>query len=74
LFTLQHIDQEANDDEAHLVGNECVGQSVEIVVQCEDDYLKQMDIWEDKVSMVLLIGGHLETGIYHIANIERAKK
>jgi len=33
-----------------------------------------MDIWEDNVSMVLLIGGQLETGLYDIANIERVKK
>jgi hypothetical protein len=33
-----------------------------------------MDIWEDKVSMVLFTGGHLETRLYDIANIKRAKK
>jgi hypothetical protein len=33
-----------------------------------------MEIWEDKVLMVLLTGGHLETGLYNIANIKRAKK
>jgi hypothetical protein len=33
-----------------------------------------MDIWEDIVSMALLIGGHLEAELDNIANIERAKK
>jgi hypothetical protein len=33
-----------------------------------------MDIWEDKVLMLLLIGGHLEARIYDTTNIERAKK
>jgi hypothetical protein len=33
-----------------------------------------MDMWEDNVSMVLLISGHLEIGLFDIANIERAKK
>jgi hypothetical protein len=33
-----------------------------------------MDIWENKVSMVLFTGGHLETRLYDIANIKRAKK
>jgi hypothetical protein len=42
--------------------------------QIEDDQSKQMDIWEDNVSMVLLIGGHLEAELYDIANVERAKK
>ncbi len=31
-------------------------------------------MWEDNVSMVLLISGHLEIGLFDIANIERAKK
>jgi hypothetical protein len=33
-----------------------------------------MDIWEDNVSMVLLVGGHLEIGLYDTTNIDRAKK
>jgi hypothetical protein len=33
-----------------------------------------MDIWEDNVSMVLLIGGHLEAELDNTTNIERAKK
>jgi len=33
-----------------------------------------MDIWEDKVSMVLLTNGHLEVRIYNITNIKRVKK
>jgi hypothetical protein len=33
-----------------------------------------MDIWDDKVSMVLLTSGHLEDGIYDTTNIERVKK
>jgi len=48
-------------------------KSVDIVVQCENDQLRQMDIWEDKTSMVLLIGGHLEVGIYDTSNIKRLR-
>jgi hypothetical protein len=33
-----------------------------------------MDIWENNVSMVLFISGHLETKLYDITNIKRAKK
>ncbi len=42
--------------------------------QSEDDKSRQMGIWEDNVSMVLLIGGHLETELYDTTNIEQAKK
>jgi hypothetical protein len=49
-------------------------KSVEIMGQCEDDQSRQMEIWEDNVSMVLFTDGHLEIGLYDIANIERAKK
>jgi hypothetical protein len=35
---------------------------------------RQMDIWEDNVSMVLFIGGHLEIGLYDITNIKNVKK
>jgi hypothetical protein len=50
------------------------GKSVETMGQSEDDQSRQMGIWEDNVSMVLLIGGHLETKFYDIANIKRANK
>jgi hypothetical protein len=33
-----------------------------------------MDIWGDKVAMLLFIGEHLETGVYDDANINKAKK
>jgi len=33
-----------------------------------------MDIWEDKVVMLLLIGEQLEVGVYDGANINKAKK
>lgn len=33
-----------------------------------------MDIWEDKVAMVLLINGHLEVDIHETSSIKRAKK
>jgi hypothetical protein len=46
------------------------GKNVEIMGQCDDDLTKQMDIWEDNVSMVLLTSGHLEIGFYDIANIK----
>jgi hypothetical protein len=42
--------------------------------QNEDDQSRQMGIQEDNVSMVLLTGGHLETELYDITNIKRAKK
>ncbi len=41
---------------------------------CEEEQLKQMDIWEDKVAMVLLINGHLEVDIHEVSSIKRAKK
>jgi hypothetical protein len=50
------------------------GKSVETIGRCENDQSRQMDIWEDNVSMVLLIGGHLEIGLYDTTNIDRAKK
>jgi hypothetical protein len=50
------------------------GKNVEIVGQNEDDQLRQMDIWEDNVSMVLLTVGHLESELYDTANIKRVKK
>jgi hypothetical protein len=33
-----------------------------------------MDIWEDNVSIVLLIGGHLEAELDDTANMDQAKK
>ncbi len=54
--------------------NKQKGKSVETMGQSEDDQSRQMGIWEDNVSMVLLIGGHLETKFYDIANIKRVKK
>jgi len=50
------------------------GKSVEIEGQSEDDYSRQMDIWQDNLSMALLTSGHLETEFDNISNIERAKK
>jgi hypothetical protein len=49
-------------------------KSVETMGQYEDDQSRQMEIWEDNVSMVLLTSGHLETGFYDTTNIERVKK
>lgn len=40
----------------------------------EGDQLKQMDIWEDGLLMVLLTGGHLEINVYDIAEIDKVKK
>jgi len=50
------------------------GKNVEIMGQGEDDQSRQMDIWEDNVSMELLIGGHLDTELYDTTNMERGKK
>jgi len=50
------------------------GKSVETKGQSENDQSRQMDIWEDSVSMVLLTCGHLEVQLDNTANIERAKK
>jgi hypothetical protein len=50
------------------------GKSVEIEGQSEDDQSRQMDIWQDNLSMALLTSGHLETEFDNISNIERAKK
>jgi hypothetical protein len=56
------------------IRNKQKGKSVETMGQGEDHQSRQMDIWEDNVSMVLLDGGHLETELYDTANIKRAKK
>jgi hypothetical protein len=42
---------------------------VETEGQNEDDQSRQMDIWENNVSIALLIGGHLEAELDNIANI-----
>ncbi len=47
---------------------------MEIEGQSEVDQSKQMDIWEDSMSIALLTGGHLEVELDDIANMERAKK
>jgi len=39
-----------------------------------NEQLKQMDIWENKVVILLLIGEQLEVGVYDDANINKAKK
>ncbi len=50
------------------------GKSVETEGQSEDDQSRQMDIWEDSVSMPLLTSAHLEVELDNTTNIERAKK
>ncbi len=37
------------------------GKSVEIEGQTKDDQSRQMDIWQDNLSMALFTSGHLET-------------
>jgi hypothetical protein len=34
------------------------GKCIETIELCKDERLKQMDIWEDKVAMVLFVGRH----------------
>ncbi len=51
--------------------NRAKGKSVETMGQSENDKSRQMGIWEDNVSMVLLIGGHLETELYDTTNIKK---
>ncbi len=50
------------------------GKSVETKGQSKDDQSRQMDIWEDNMSIALLTSGHQEDELDNIANIERAKK
>ncbi len=50
------------------------GKSVEIEGQSEDDQAKQMDIWEDSVSIALLTSGHVEVELDNSGNMDRAKK
>ncbi|CAM6050880.1 unnamed protein product [Sphagnum compactum] len=50
------------------------GKSVEIEGRSEDDQTKQMDIWEDSVSIALFTSGHLEVKLDNTANMARAKK
>ncbi len=40
----------------------------------EDDLSRQMDMWEDNVSMALFTGGHMEAKLDNTTNIERVKK
>jgi hypothetical protein len=47
---------------------------VEIEGQSKDDQTKQMDIWEDSVSIVLLTGEQLEVELDNTANMDKAKK
>ncbi len=42
--------------------------------QNEHDRIKQMDIWEDNVSIALCTRGHLEAELDKNANMDRAKK
>jgi len=65
------VETQTMGDEAK---NRQKGKSVEIEGQSEDDQSKKMDIWQDNLSMALLISGHLETEFDNISNIERAKK
>jgi len=41
----------------HEALNKHKGNNVETMGQSEDDQSRQMDVWEDNVSMVLLISG-----------------
>jgi len=54
--------------------NKHKGKSLEIEGQSEDDQARQMDIWEDSVSIALFTSGHLEVELDNIANMDRAKK
>jgi len=65
------VETQTMGDEAK---NRQKGKSVEIEGQSEDDQSKKMDIWQDNLSMALLISGHLEIEFDNISNIERAKK
>lgn len=46
---------------------------IETIELCKDEQLKQMDIWENKVAMVLFVGKQLEIGAYDVVNIDRVK-
>jgi hypothetical protein len=78
LPPMNHMEYRRMVVEAQTMVNEAKDRqndkSVETMGQCEDDQSRQMEIWEDNVSMVLFTGGHLEIGLYDTANIERAKK
>jgi hypothetical protein len=50
------------------------GKYVGIIGVGKEEQLKQMDIWEDKVAMVLLTSGHLEADTHETSSIKRAKK
>jgi hypothetical protein len=45
------------------------GKYVGTIRVCKEEQLRQMDIWEDKMAMVLLIGGHLETPIHDVTTL-----
>ncbi len=45
------------------------GKSVETEGQSEDDQSRQMDIWEDNMSIALLTSGHLEAKFDNIPKI-----
>jgi hypothetical protein len=49
-------------------------KSVEIEGQSEDDQARQMDIWEDSVSIALLTSGHLEAELDNTTNMDQVKK
>jgi hypothetical protein len=50
--------------------NKQKGKNVEIKGQIEDDQTRQMDIWEDSVSIALLTSGHLEVKFDNTANMD----
>ncbi len=56
------------------IKNKHKSKSVETEGQSEDDQSRQIDIWEDSMSIALLIGEHLEVELDDIANIKRAMK
>jgi len=78
LSRMDEMDYRSMVVEAQIVvdatKNKQKGKSVETEGQSEDDQARQMDIWEDNVSITLLTGGHLEAELDNIANIDRAKK
>jgi len=43
---------------------------VEIEGQIEDDQSRQLDIWEDSMSIALLTSGHLEVKLDDTTNME----
>jgi hypothetical protein len=49
------------------------GKCIETIELCKDERLKQMDMWENNVVIILFIGRHLKAGAYDVANIDRVK-